>query len=149
MDLIFNDAVDALNVLAVSTTVTSGGPFAAAKMHLFQQELALSRDTVLATLTAAEATYTGYNASGVTWSAPTIGEDGTIESQGVVSEFRPSGTTVGNSIYGFYLTNSAGTVLLACANLANGPVPMNGTTNNLVVIPRLRPDNTGIFDQIS
>lgn len=88
------------------------GTFDGMKTGLFQNNVVPSRDTLLADLTPAD--FTGYalNATAA-YAAAGLDSDGTpIMATGVITFTAGSPITVSNTIYGYYIVDSAGTALL-------------------------------------
>jgi hypothetical protein len=74
----------------------------------------------------------------VTWSAPTIGTDGLVELLGVIDEWRPTGDTTPNSIYGLYLVDGNDS-LAAVGRFDDPPVAMESALNKIEVVVRFQP----------
>jgi hypothetical protein len=88
---------------------------ATTKIHLYNAAIALTPATPLATFTAAETTFTGYTAATITAAlAPFLNPAGGATVAVPGNTFVCSGT--GDTIYGWYLTDMAGTVLIAAGN---------------------------------
>jgi len=111
--------------------VLHGGAGVDGALHLFKNNVTISPATVVGDLT--EADYTGYAAAVVdedNWGISRVQPDGSIiRVQLVVFEFQPSGTTISNTVYGWYLTGSGG-FLVAAGNLPN-PVLLDSTASLL------------------
>lgn len=89
-----------------------GGELAGAKLHAFQNPVTPTPSIVLADLV--ECDFTGYAASAaITWGVILNNIDGTAYAPGGGIEFAATGSAVGNTVYGVYLTDGAGTTLLA------------------------------------
>jgi hypothetical protein len=130
----------------------AAGPLHGATIDLFQTPQSLTDTTTYATLTGAIATYDGYSSGQpytVTWSAVSEGEDGVIEMLGTAVEFRPSGSTTPNSIYGFYLNNAGATDWLLAGEVDNAPVNMASDLDHLTITVRYRPDDQSLAVSIS
>lgn len=137
MNLVFPIAT-ALSVLADAVAATFDG----AKVNLFQNDVTPTPGTPIGDYTLA--TYTGNGAEAVTWLDPVINDAGEPELIGIVGEFRPTGTTVGNAIFGIIVTDTAGTGLKAAARFDATPLPMAATTDNIVVTLRVRLTPNGL-----
>lgn len=122
------------------------GTLAGAEIALFQNDIVATGSLPLGDYTPAD--YDGYAPEAVTWLAPSMGEGNEPEVIGIVGEFRPTGTTTPNVIYGALLTDGAGTTLFAAANLDNPPADMAATTDAIVVTVRLRYGPEGLLVSI-
>lgn len=93
-----------------------------ALLKLFKNDVIPNVGTILADLV--EADFTGYAASAaITWSVPVLGDDGLYRVIGDNKSFiAGSPLTVPNTIYGYYVTNGAGTVLLFAERYANSKI---------------------------
>lgn len=135
MDLVGNNGFD----LLVAADVVAGA-LSGAVLHLFQTDFVPDRNTTLAELTAAIATYTGYASEAVTWLAPSVTDTGDIEVVGTVGEFRPTGAIIANQIFGCYLVDAEVVPnLLFCARFEDAPYPMASTLNAIIVTLRYNP----------
>lgn len=85
------------------------------------------------------ANYTGYANAAITWSDPTISDDGVVEVIGNVPEFRPTDGVTPNSIFTAQLVDTAGTTLHAAARFAGAPLPMGAVTDAIQLVLRYRP----------
>jgi len=132
-----------------SATDTIAATLAGVKLHLGQSNLVPDRNSTLAALHAGEATFDGYAAQSVTWSTPSRADDGAIEVVGTVPEFRPTGAVTPNSIYYWYLTDTAATALYLAAGFDSPPLPMGSTLDAIVITLRWRPNNLGLFVVVS
>jgi hypothetical protein len=96
-----------LNALTAMSAILNG-----AKVHLYANNAALGENTVLGDLT--EATFTGYAASiALVWNPAYTQQDGTPTVDAPSVTFASTSPfTTGNTIYGFYVTNGAGSTLL-------------------------------------
>ena len=92
-------------------------------MRLYTGNITPTTTTTLASLSAVEATFTGYAAVNLTtWSAPTI--DGTsaaisVSTQGVFTATSGGGT---GNLYGYYLTNAGQTKLYGAERFVGAPI---------------------------
>lgn len=137
------ELVDCTNL---KTAVT--GLLVGCEMHLTKSLVPISRDTVLADLTAEEADYTGYAAEAVTWSANTLDDTGRAELIGTAGEFRPTGSAVTNNVYNAWIENGAGDLILAWV-IEDGPVPMGSTLDSYLATARLRPSLAGEVAEVT
>lgn len=106
----------------------------AATVQLFQNNIIVTADTLIGSLT--EADYSGYAAATVTWHVASISDDGTTELVSDQLVFRPSGSAIQNTVYGYWVETSAGSYQ-AVGNLPAG-VFMGATTDELVIVLRWR-----------
>lgn len=117
----------------------------AAEVGLFQNNIIPDANTPRASLT--DATYTGYAQVPVTWHLPSIADDGTPE---IVSDqiiFRPTGTAIGNTIYGAWVETGAGAYYAPGA--LDTPVPMTSALDELVLCIRWRLGENPIVEVVS
>lgn len=122
-------------MLAWLTTLTAtGGNLHGAIMHLFQNNVAITPAIVLANLT--ECTFTGYTAgSAITWLAPFYTVNGTPVVTGTLQTFGVGSTpTIFNTVYGWYLTDTGGTTLLAVRAL-DTPIILTEAGQGFQIIP--------------
>jgi len=134
------------NLQVGALTDTRAATLLAAELMLFQNDLEPGPNIPIGDYT--EADYTGYGAEVVTWTVPTINDEGNIEIVGTAGEFRPTGTTVQNAIYGWLLTTGAG-ALLAAGRFDGAPLPMESALDAILLIPRLRLTPEGIVVVVS
>lgn len=119
------------------------------KVHLTMADLAITEATLLAELTAIEATYTGYALETVVWLDPSVSDDGNIEVVSTPMEFRPTASTVGNNIYACYCLAAVGGALLFAGPLDGAPIPMASTLNAILLTIRYRPATRSVSVVIS
>lgn len=131
--------------LIVDATQSSGGSAVAGvlngmKMVLFTNQPSLNKDTVIGDLTPP--TYTGYAAQTVTWSAARSDGNGKLATFTGLVNWQPTADTVpGDTIYGYGLTDSAGTTLLA-AEMLPAPQGLGLTTDYFGLIAEWTADNS-------
>lgn len=106
-----------------------------ALVRLFQNDHFPAVDDDLADYT--EANFEGYVQHGaVNWSAPvTVGQ--TTYTQADEVQFLKGFGGVSNSVYGYFLTDGTGTVLLAAQRYPGPPVSMGADGAIIRVVPRL------------
>lgn len=108
--------------------------FVADRMKLFQNNLVPTADTILSDLT--EATFSGYSAG--MFSGGALGGSLDAFNRGYATwsplTWTKSGAT-GNTIYGYYVTNSGGSLLWI--ERFDIPIPMTTDGAYLVITPRL------------
>jgi hypothetical protein len=126
--------------LAGDAVTALTGTLTGAKLHLTKDALAIDRNTTLADLAAIEADYNTYAAASITWLAVSIADDGSVELVGTVPEFRPTDALAPNDIHAAYITDSGATVKYFAAAFDDGPLPMNQTTDSIIVTLRFRPE---------
>lgn len=127
MNLVFPlaGALDAVDLLTGSTDFTG------AKLGLYSNDLSPTPGNVLADFTPC--IYSGYAAKTVTWSPAFYDGNGVAVSSSGELLFAQSGAT-NDQCYGAFLTDSAGTKLLASGRLDDTPFSFNG---NGVTLPLL------------
>lgn len=123
--------LDLLNTMSAALA-----PWDGAKVHLYKAPVAIGPGMVLADFTAVAADFTGYTASAaVVWAAAFYQEDGTPVLTADLKTFTVGSPVVTtNTVYGYYLTDSAGTTLL-WARQFDAPVVMGIAGQSLEVIP--------------
>lgn len=96
---------------ALKANPAAVGPLDGTKIGLFTAVAGgLTPDTVIADLTLA--TYTGYAAQAMTWSAVFADPDGSFATDSGLHVFQPTDAVTPNVVSGYHVTNTAGTVLL-------------------------------------
>jgi len=126
-------------VSAAALTALSGvgGLLAGAKVHLFQNNFVPNIGMDLADLVEANFAAGYAPSSAVVWSIPLDNDDGNgpvlVGDNKLFIVAAP--VTVTNTIYGWYLTNGAGTVLL-CAERYGTPKQMIQAGNAIGVVPQ-------------
>ncbi len=136
----------AFDAAALTDLTAAGGALDGAKVRLYQNDQVPLRNSPDTDFDIA--TYTGYADEAVTWNAVSTADDGTPEVVGLVGEFRPTGTTITNQIYGANLISSAN-VFFAGARFSPAPVPMETTSDAIQLMVRVRATPTGFFVTIS
>jgi hypothetical protein len=116
---------------------------------LYQAPIDINQSNTLATFTGNIATYHTYLAQAVTWDAPSLAQDGTVEVVAVTLIFRPTDAVVPNSIWGLYITDTTAAFLLFAGQFDGPPLPMNSTLNQILVTVRYRPATGSIAVQIN
>ena len=126
MNIVATDA----GALAILLAALGSSP--SMKVRLFSNNHAMDHATVLGDLT--ECAFTGYSAAAPTWTTPAIsgGVPQTLPSPaGVPFTYSGASTTV---VYGFYLTDSGGTVLYGGSTFP-APVTLSTIVTTLTVYP--------------
>lgn len=116
-----------LDMLAL---VIAGADFTAAKLHLFSNDITPNENTLLTDFV--ECVFTGYAAASLTWSAPFFDANGVPVSTPGEKLFVQTGAT-GDTCYGGYITNTAGTKLLAAGRITDAPFPFVVSGNALPI----------------
>jgi hypothetical protein len=113
---------------------TAPNLFNGAEVHLYKTALSLGPNLQLADLV--EADFDGYAGSGaVTWNAASYSPDGKATLVGDLKSFVATGPfTTGNTIYGYYVTNGAGTALLWARQFAT-PIAIGSAGQSVQVLP--------------
>lgn len=109
------------------------------KVDLYQTAIAFGPTTPLATFTAAVCTYTGYAQGVVTWSTPTLADDGTVEVLGTLPVWRPTDGVTPNVAWGIYAHSGVGSVLYFAGQFDGAPLPMQSALQQITVTLRYRP----------
>lgn len=149
MDLVATQDLEIELGKSAVASVATVGCLDGCTVDLVKDDITLNRTTTKAAADAAVATYSGYAQGDITWSAPTISDDGEIEFLGTTDEFRPTGSGTTNSIYGLYVKNAGNTKLLFAGAFDDAPLPMASTLDSIVVTLRFRPRSNSIVAMIS
>jgi len=111
----------------------TGAPFDALTLRLFVNPLNWSNTTALTDLT--EASFVGYTASaGQVFGPAYIAPDGQAHITAPSVQFNAGVITTPQTVYGYYLTNVGGTVLVAGGTLPT-PVPITRQYDGLTIEP--------------
>lgn len=120
---------------AMQLLADAGGPYEDFVLGLYQNELVPSRFTTFADLTVA--TFTGYApVTAVNFASAYIGSNGQVHLTGPGTLFEMTVATVLNTIYGYYIAATGGTVLLAAYALPT-PVPISVAGAGVFIVPDL------------
>lgn len=106
------------------------GPLVNLYCRLFATNVTINSSTTLASLLAAEASFAGYaKVALTTWSTPSIDGSGAAATTCTQAQFIPTGSAGSGSIYGYFLTDSAGSKFYGAEALAGAPitVPQSAT----------------------
>jgi len=106
------------------------GALDGAKVRLFTNDYIPSPTSVLADFD--EATFGGYTAADASWGPVHYNEDGGAGASGGAPEWVTSGAGPDETVYGWFLTNAAGTTLLGARRLAVAQ-PATGTGQQVQV----------------
>lgn len=132
-------------VLGTDTTGTEGY-LKSMTVRLTKEDIDIQKDTPLADLVAAEADYDGYGAETVTFNAPSVADDGTVEVIGIIPEFRPTGSTTPNTVFNFFGVAVGDSSLALMGRFDGEGIPMGETTDAIVLTLRYRPSQA--FDGV-
>jgi hypothetical protein len=106
-------------------TAIISGYLSSIYMRLFISAVTIDTGTTLASLLAAEATFSGYAPSPlVTWSTPVTemdGSAGTVNAQGSFVGTASGGT---GTVYGYFLVDSSATLWYGAELFTSGPISM-------------------------
>ena len=129
--------VGSIQLLSVLTSlVTTPGVLFHPDVHLYQNNIVPNRSTLIGDLT--EADFTGYaKVTAMVWGTPYYDVDGSALCFGTSHSFVATDAVAPNTIYGYYLTDSADAVLLATYPLAS-PVGIPGAGSGITVLPTYR-----------
>lgn len=101
-------------------------------VHLFSNNFQPTNTSVLTDFT--EADFTGYAAVQLTsWTVQAWQSQGAAVTYSNPANFRPSGTTVLQTVYGYYVTVGSGPTYLGAENIGAFPFPTVATELNVVV----------------
>lgn len=121
---------DILDAQAAATALLDG-----AKLHVFKNDYTPSPSSVLADFE--EADFTGYAAVTLDdWGEAFLQADGSGVMVHSSIQFTPSGTAIDNTVYGWYITDTAGTGYIA-AGLFEEPVSLASNDDAAVAVPAL------------
>lgn len=99
----------------LAAMITTGGELVTPKVHLFTNNLTPSPHTVLGDLTAP--TFGGYAAKSITWGSVFNDPDGGVGVSGGAPDWVTT-DAVGETIYGWFLTDTTNATLLGIRRLA-------------------------------
>lgn len=92
-------------------------------MRLFASNITISSTTTLAALLAAEATFTGYSKVQLTtWSTPALDGSNAAASLNTQGQFTPTAGGGSGNLYGYFITDSAGTKFYGAETFAAAPI---------------------------
>lgn len=124
------------NILNILTddTVGSEGPYDGAVVRLFKNDIEPHAGMLLADLT--EADFSGYAASSeIVWGPAFTNSANEAVVVGDTKQFNHSGGATANTVYGYYVTNTAGTVL-HFAERRNPVETMSKSGDAVLVVPK-------------
>jgi Tfp pilus assembly major pilin PilA len=136
----------AFDLLAMADLIA--GVLTGVKIHLYQNNTTYNPNvTTLLDLT--EATYTGYAPVTLTWDAASVSDDGNVETHSNRVTWRPTDGVTPNDIYGYYITDTAGTALLGGGRFDGAPLPMHGALDVILTTVVFRFGNQGYVSLVS
>jgi hypothetical protein len=111
----------------------TGGDLNGAKLGLFSNNIVPTQDTVIGDLTPC--TFPGYALSAaITWGAADIDDSGSAVTLGGLVTFVSSTITTPETVYGAFLQNSGGTVLLAAFRF-DTPIAIFRALQAIAIVP--------------
>lgn len=120
-------------IASLEAAITAVGD--ACTVHLIKATMVITSITTLAELLANEADYTGYG--GVVlgdWMPPYWQSQGVAVAYSTApAVFQPTGSAVGNIIYGYWVQTGAMTPVLVGAELLATPVPLGNALDQLAI----------------
>lgn len=120
---------------ALASLTGASGMLYQSKCKLYTNSVVLSPDTELADFT--EATFEGYAASAaMDWNTAYNEADGTASASADTLVFSCNAETEGESILGYYITNTAGDALLYAVEFDEA-VPVNQIGDAVIVYPKV------------
>lgn len=122
-----------LNVLGIAGP--TAGPLVNAHLILFTNDIIPGRNTVIGDLV--EATFAGYAAGVLVWSAGENDSAGRAVLIGTPATFSPADAVLEETIYGVGITNTAETTLFAAERFAT-PVPLASPADSLTYVTQFR-----------
>lgn len=136
MALITTTAADLLMATGIdgSTTAAFTSTFSGAKLILATNQFTPSKARVLADLT--QPTFTGYAAIVLTWGVATYDPTGQVVAFSQLCTFRATAGPVNITVYGYGITNPAGTVLFG-SGLFSTPLTIVDTNSTVNVVSSL------------
>jgi len=133
MDLV---QTNGMTMAVAEELVDTGNLLDAAKIMLFTNDVMPVATSVTADFTSAA--YGGYNDATITWAAPSIADDGTIEVIGTLAEFRPTDDATPETVFGAVLLTGTGDMLMG-GRFDGAPLPMQVETDSIFITVRFRP----------
>ncbi len=103
------------------------------KLKLYSSNTTLSETTVVGDLT--EATFTGYSAVTLTGASWTVTSADPASASYAQQTFTSSAGSQNQNIYGYYVTNSGGTILLWAETFSDGPYNIVNNGDLIKVTP--------------
>jgi hypothetical protein len=147
--LIESDASKLARAASDIAAVAAVGYLSGAKLHLTKASLDITPAIPLASLTAAEANFTGYAATAIVWDVPGFSTDNKVEVVSVPIIFRPTDGVTPNSVFACWISNSGGTVWYFAGVLNPSPVPLPDGSHQLILTIRYRPATDSLAVSLS
>lgn len=120
-------------------SVAATGILNGAKVGLGKIDKAIPATITLAELEADECDYGGYAQVTATWSVPTLSTEDDIQLLGTIPEFRPTDSVTPNVVHYAWITDSAGTKVLAVGKFDDPGKAMASALNAINMVAQLRP----------
>lgn len=128
----------------------TAGSLMGSKLGLYKVETDINQNTLLSTMTANKATFTGYVKTALVWGAPSIADDGSVECVAAPLPFRPTDSAGGDQvIWGCWIEDSTAAVLQFAGQFDLPSPPMNGPLDTMLVTVRYRPASQTVVVLIS
>jgi hypothetical protein len=119
-------------LLILAALKAAAAPLDGAKLHLYSNNIAPTPGMVIGALT--ECTFLGSVAQSVVWGTPHIDPQGNaVMDAGSLTFVAGSPIGASETVYGAYITDTAGAVLLAACKF-DAPISMNAPGQGLVVV---------------
>lgn len=116
----------------LAALIAASAPFNGAIVHLYMNNVSPVKNQGVTQFT--EATFTGYAASSaLVFGTVLVDVNGVAVLQGGQKEFVASGSTIGNNIYGAYVTDSTGATLLDAWRFADAPLVIANSGDGVLV----------------
>lgn len=125
----------------LASAVAVDGEFDAAKVHLYTNNIVPAPNTVLADLTPA--TFTGATPAAITWGTVFSDNEGNAIAPGGSHLFPVTGT-ISETVYGYFITDTAGTKLLAIRQLPAAQQAVPGGPPVMVYVELKMLNTTGV-----
>lgn len=125
---------NAISLEMIAALIAASAELDGVKVHLYKNNLAPTVNSVVADFVAAD--FTGYGvSSAVVWGTPGISQSGVPLVLGDVKEFLSTFPfTVPNTVYGYYVTNTAGSKLLFAEKFETPQIISTGN-QQIIVVP--------------
>jgi hypothetical protein len=121
------------NLLASLTAALAG--ISTCQIRLYSNNYTPTNASLLTNFT--EANFTGYTAvTNASWNAPSwAGQGAAVGYSKEVATFQPTGTTITQTVYGYYVTiGSGGGETLLGAELFSSPIPMASVEDQINIV---------------
>lgn len=128
-NLVYPNAEQLIDLAAI----LASAPWTAMKLHLCKLDISPTKATLLADLVAQEADFVGYSAQTLTFSAGHVDDVGNVVAL-AMANFLCTANTTPNTLYTFYVTNTAGSVLMFSGRLDDAPLPIVNAGDGLALV---------------